>query len=416
MNNENSNLKNGFTTRIIHTEFPKKDTYNSLQVPIYENVAFEFDTAEEMADAFTGKSAAYSYGRISNPTVEAFERRIIEITGAVGVMAVNSGMAAISTLFIEIASAGSNIVTSAHLFGNTYGFFKNTLAAFNVEIRLVDLTDLDAVEAAIDENTCALYLEVLTNPHLEVADLKKLSQIAHSKRVPLVADTTVVTFVCFQAKDFGVDLEIVSSTKYLSGGGTSLGGLIIDYGKFDWNNSKKLAPLAKQFGENAFSVKLRKEIHRTIGSYMSPHTAYMQTLGLETLAIRYQRSSTSCNVLANNLLSINGIQSVNYTGLKSNPFYEISLAQFGENPSSMLTFRLESKEACYSFLNKLKLIKRATNLFDNRTLIIHPASTIYGNYSDEVRKQMAIDDRDIRLSVGLEEPEDLLNDIRQALA
>jgi O-acetylhomoserine (thiol)-lyase len=149
---------------------------------------------------------------------------------------------------------------------------------------------------------------------------------------------------------------------------------------------------------------------------MSPHTAYMQTLGLETLAIRYQRSSSSCNILANNLLSIDGIQSVNYTGLKSNPFYEISLAQFGENPSSMLTFRLESKEACYTFLNKLKLIKRATNLFDNRTLIIHPASTIYGNYSDEVRKQMAIDDRDIRLSVGLEEPEDLLNDIRQALA
>ncbi|MEI7675566.1 MAG: aminotransferase class I/II-fold pyridoxal phosphate-dependent enzyme [Bacteroidales bacterium] len=416
MNNENSNLKKGFTTRIIHTEFPKKDTYNSLQVPIYENVAFEFDTAEEMADAFTGKSAAYSYGRISNPTVEAFERRIIEITGAVGVMAVNSGMAAISTLFIEIASAGSNIVTSAHLFGNTYGFFKNTLAAFNVEIRLVDLTDLDAVEAAIDENTCALYLEVLTNPHLEVADLRKLSQIAHSKRVPLVADTTVVPFVCFQAKDFGVDLEIVSSTKYLSGGGTSLGGLIIDYGKFDWKNSKKLAPLAKQFGDNAFSVKLRKEIHRTIGSYMSPHTAYMQTLGLETLAIRYQRSSSSCNILANNLLSIDGIQSVNYTGLKSNPFYEISLAQFGENPSSMLTFRLESKEACYIFLNKLKLIKRATNLFDNRTLIIHPASTIYGNYSDEIRKQMAIDDRDIRLSIGLEEPEDLLNDIKQALA
>ncbi|MDD2798686.1 MAG: PLP-dependent transferase [Bacteroidales bacterium] len=415
MSKDINELKKGFSTRIIHTEYPKKDAYNSLQIPVYENVAYEFETAEEMADAFTGVKSLHAYSRISNPTVEGFERRIIEITGAVGVMAVNSGMAAISSTFIELAYSGANIVTSAHLFGNTYGFFKNTLSAFNVEIRFCDLTDAKAVEKCIDENTCALFLEVLTNPHLEVANLKELSQIAHSKGVPLVADTTVIPFVCFLAKDFGVDIEIVSSTKYLSGGGTSLGGLIIDHGTFDWSNSKKLAPLVPQFGNTTFTMKLRKEIHRTLGCYMGSHSANMQSLGLETLEVRYNRSSQSCKILANNLLTVNGIQSVNYTGLPDNRFYEISKSQFGEFPGSMLTFRLVSKEACYTFLNNLKLIKRATNLFDNRSLIIHPASTIYGNYTAEVRRQMEIDDRDIRLSVGLEDPSDLLNDIKQAL-
>ena len=416
MKTDKSELKKGFTTRIIHTEYARQDAYNSLQIPIYENVAFEFKTAEDMAIAFTSVDAAPAYSRIANPTVEGFERRIAEITGAIGVMAVNSGMAAISSTFIELASAGSNIVTSAHLFGNTFGFFKNTLAPFNVEVRFVDLLDPKAVDAAIDQHTCALFFEVLTNPHLEVANISELAQIAHNKGVPLVVDTTVVPFVCFNAGQFGVDIEIVSSTKYISGGGTSLGGLIIDHGQFDWSKSKKIAPMAQQFGEKAFTMTLRKEIHRTMGSYMSAHSANMQSLGLETMEIRYKRSSESCNFVAHSLLSIRGIQSVNYTGFESNQFYAISLAQFGKNPSSMLTFRLESKEACFTFLNRLKFIKRATNLFDNRTLIIHPASTIYGNYTAEVRAQMGIDDRDIRLSIGLEDPNDLLNDIKQALA
>lgn len=410
-----TNLKKGFSTQVIHPDNTKKDIYNSLQVPLYENVAFEFDTAEEMADAFTGVSSAHAYSRISNPTVESFENRITQITGALSTTALNSGMAAISNTFIELGYAGANIVTSAHLFGNTWSFFKNTLGAYQVEVRFCDLTNAKEVDSYIDENTCALFLEVITNPHLEVANLKELSLLAHAKGVPLVADTTIIPFYNFKAKDFGIDIELISSTKYLSGGGTSLGGLIIDYGCFDWSNSKKLKEAALLFGEKAFTMKLRKEIHRNLGSYMSPHAAYMQTLGLETLEVRFIRASSSCKALAVSLLSVAEIRSVNYTGLPTNPFYELSLAQFGELPGAMLTFCLDSKEHCFKFLNKLKVIKRATNLFDNRSLIIHPHSTIYGNFSLEIRKEMGINECEIRMSVGLEDPTDLLNDIKQAL-
>lgn len=404
-----------FTTKIIHPEFPHKEVFNAVQMPVYENVSFEFDTAEEMADAFVGRSDAFSYSRISNPTVQHLEKQITEITGALSTTALNSGMAAISNTFIELAYAGSNIVTSPHLFGNTYSFFISTLAAFGVETRFCDLTNLDEVEKNIDENTCALFLEVLTNPHLEIVDLRKIAALAKSKGVPTIADTTVIPFIHFKAKEYGVNIELISSTKYLSGGGTSLGGLIVDFGTFDWNQSKKLAPMAKSFGQLAFTAKLKKEIHRNLGGYMSPQAAHMQSLGLETLEIRYKQAATSCAKLANELQTIKGIISVNYTGLPENPFHELSKAQFGELPGAMLCFSLESKEACFSFLNRLKMIKRSTNLFDNRSLIIHPASTIYGNFTDEARKAMDIDDRQIRLSVGLEDHLDLLADINQAL-
>ncbi len=407
--------KQGFATRVIHTQYAKKDAFNALQVPVYENVAFEFDTAEQMADAFLGLSSDHTYSRITNPTVANFEQRVRGITDALSVTSLNSGMAAISNTFLELAYCGANIVSSPHLFGNTYSFFKSTLSSFGVEIRFCDFTNPKEIEDSIDENTCAVFLEILTNPHLEVADLMVVSSIAKSKNVPLVADTTVIPFVCFDAKKFGINIELVSSTKYLSGGGTGLGGLIIDYGTFDWKYSKKLEPISSQFGKMSFTAKLRKEIHRNLGAYMSPHAAYMQSLGIETLEVRYTRSSSSCLQIASELQSFRLIKSVNYTGLSDNPFFEVSKAQFGQFPGSMLTFCLESKEICFKFLNNLKLIKRATNLFDNRSLIIHPASTIYGTFTDIQRQEMAIDDTLIRFSVGLEDPNDLLQDIYQAL-
>ncbi|MDD4713694.1 MAG: PLP-dependent transferase [Bacteroidales bacterium] len=398
-----------------HTSFQKPDAYHALQIPVYQSVAFEFDTAEEMEAAFTGKSADYCYSRITNPTVQFFEERVRNITGATSVTALNSGMAAISNTLIALASAGSNIVTSPHLFGNTYALMASTLASFGVETRFCNLNDPEEVKANIDENTCALFLEVITNPQLEIADLKMLSEITHHAGVPLVADTTVVPFCAWSAKDFGVDIEIISSTKYISGGATSLGGLILDYGSFDWKTSKKLNTLAGQYGRDAFTFKLRREIHRNLGAYMTPQVAYQQALGIESLSLRFERASSSCLELAGQLKTVPGILAVNYTGLPENAFHTLSEKQFGPLPGAMLTFDLESRSKCFAFLNHLKLIKRATNLFDNKSLIIHPASTIFGTFSEAVRREMDIRDTTIRLSVGLEDVQILLKDIADSL-
>lgn len=405
----------GFNKKAIHTKFIKNDPYGALSMPVYHTAAFEFESAEAMELAFTGKSPDFVYARISNPTVQHYEESIKNITGALSVTALNSGMAAISNTLITLASAGSNIVTSRHLFGNTYSFFTATLAAFGVETRFCDLTDIHAIEKNIDENTCAVFLEIITNPQMEVADLEKISTITKKHHVPLIADTTIIPFCSFNAGESGVDIEIVSSTKYLSGGATSIGGLILDYGKFDWNQTKKLRILAKEHGKGAFTFKLKREIHRNLGAYMTPQVAYMQSLGLETLALRYTKSSETAGKLAELLSKQSFVTAVNYPGLKNNKYYELSKKQFGIYPGAMLTFDLASSEECFRLMNHLKLIKRATNLFDNKSLAIHPYSTIYGNFTSEAKKLMHVSDKTIRLSVGLEDIDDLLQDIVDAM-
>jgi O-acetylhomoserine (thiol)-lyase len=222
-------------------------------------------------------------------------------------------------------------------------------------------------------------------------------------------------FGIFSAKSFGINIEIVSATKFLSGGATSTGGLIIDYGTFDWSRSKVLKPWYEKFGVEAFTARMKKEISRSMGSYMTPQVAYMQTLGLETLKLRFDRQSATCLELAKRLQTLPEIVSVNYPGLPNNPFYEISAIQFGACPGAMLTFDLASRSACFAFINRLKVIRRATNLFDNRSLIIHPAGTIYGTFSAEQRNKMNVREETIRLSVGLESVDDLFEDIRESL-
>lgn len=402
-------------SQVLHTEYPAPDAHRSLAMPIYHAAAAEFPSAEAMEDAFVGRTHDFAYSRIMNPTVQHFENEVKVVSGASDVVALSSGMAAISNTLITLAWQGCNVVTSAHLFGNTYSLLASTLAAYGVETRFCDLTDPKQVEQAVDENTCALFLEIITNPQLEVADLKALSTICRRHGFPLVADTTIIPFTVFHAAEFGVDIEVVSSTKYLSGGATSLGGLILDYATFDCSRSKKLAALAIEHGNRAFSVKLRNEIMKNLGAYMTPHAAYMQTLGLETLSVRYERVSKSCNELAHRLRSLPAIERVNYTGLEENSFHTLSARQFGPNPGAMMTIDLHSREACYRFLNRLQLIRRATNLFDNKSLAIHPASTIFGTFSEEQRRSMDVSDKTIRLSIGLEAVEDLFNDIHQAL-
>lgn len=403
-------------SQLLHTDYPAPDAYRSLSMPVYHAAAYEFDNADQMEAAFTGRTHDFAYSRLTNPTVQHFEDEVKAVTGAADVMALSSGMAAISNVFMSLAYAGANIVTSPHIFGNTYAFFRSTLADFGVETRFCDMTDPAAVEAAIDDNTCGVFLEIITNPQMEVADLRALSAICRRKGTPLVADTTIIPFTVFRAAECGVDIEVVSSTKYISGGATTLGGLVLDYATFDCTRSRRLAPLAAKFGRGAFSAKMRSEIMRNLGAYMTPHVAYMQTLGLETLDVRYTRAAGSCLELARRLRTLPGIEKVNYTGLEENPFHALSVAQFGSTAGAMMTVDLASREACFRMIDRLRLIRRATNLFDNKSLAIHPASTIFGTFTEEVRRSMDISQQTIRFSIGLENVDDLFEDIRQALA
>lgn len=403
-----------YEAKLLSTPCPKPDPYGALSMPVYRALAYEFETAEEMEAAFCGRTDEHTYSRITNPTVQHFEQRVKRVTGAYGVTALNSGMAAISNTLITLAWSGCNLITSRHLFGNTYSFFANTLNAFGMEARFCDLTNAKEVAQAIDEHTCGVFLEIITNPQMEVADLAALSEIAHERGVPLIADTTIIPFSVFHAIDFGVDIEVVASTKYISGGATSLGGLIIDYGRFNQYRTPALRAL-EGTSQSPFHTRLRKEVHRNLGAYMTPDVAYQQSLGLETLQLRFERQAAVCKELAGKLKTLPAIKTVNYTGLEDNPFYEISKKQFGDYPGAMLTFDLESREECYRFINKLKLIRRATNLFDNRSLIIHPASTIFGSFTDAQREAMNVKQTTIRLSVGLESVDSLFDDICQAL-
>ncbi len=386
-------------TKAIHTRFQHPDAYNALSMPVYHTAAYEFANAEEMSDAFCGRSDNPDYSRVTNPTVTYFENKVKELTGAANVIALNSGMAAISNTLLAIAAADRNIVSSRHMFGNTFSLIVGTLLRFRVKPKLCDLTDISAVESIIDENTCCIYLEIITNPQQEVADLRALSQLARSKGIPLIADTTMIPFTEFSARDLGVDIEIVSSTKYLSGGATSIGGLVIDYGTYP-----------------SFGKRMKSEILLNLGAYMTPHVAYMHTLGIETLNARYRIQSANALELAKRLRYIPEISYVNYLGLEDNPFHDLATRQFGATAGAMITIELADRNACFDFINRLQLIRRATNLFDNKTLAIHPASTIFGTFTERQRQSMDVLDTTIRLSIGLEDVDDIYADIVQALS
>jgi O-acetylhomoserine (thiol)-lyase len=404
-----------FSTKVIHTPYIKKDSHNALHMPIYSNASFEFENAEGMESAFLGKQADHVYSRISNPTVEAFEQRIKAVTGALGVTALSSGMAAISNLFFTITESGDNIITSRNLFGNTYSFLKNTLQSFGIKTLFCDLTDVSSIEASINGNTRAIFFETITNPQLEVVDISQLSLVAKKHNLLLIADSTCTPPNIFRAKDFDINIEVISSTKAISSGATSLGGLILDHGNFDWKHNHKLKSLADKFGNYAFIAKLRKEISRNLGACLSPFHASLQSVGLETLDLRYIKAASNCRHIAEFLDKDNRVFNVNYPGLKNSRFYAISKQQFGELPGTVLTFNLADKSDCFRFLNKLKIMRRSTNLFDNKTLIMHPASTIYCEYCSEEKEDMGVPETLIRLSSGIEDVNDLIEDIDKAL-
>lgn len=403
----------GFATRAVHGGLHNSKSHGALRTPVYDTVAFEHDSALSIQRAFEGKSPEHVYSRISNPTVQDFELKIKLLTGATGVLAVASGMAAISNTIFTIAEAGSNIVASRNLFGNSLSLLEKTFRPWGLEIRFISMTDPGQVDRSIDKQTRAIFLESITNPQLEIADLSLLSQIARKHNIPMILDNTLLTPYILDTKAVGVDIELLSTTKYISGGATSLGGVIIDNGTFCWRNSPRLSDKAVQVGPMAFIASLRQEIFRNVGACLSPHNAYLQSLGLETMNLRIDRSCANSMLVAGYLENQSAVQSVNYPGLKNSAFHAIAQKQFHGKFGGILTFELRSIEECFDFIDNLKLIKRATNVNDNKTLVLHPFSTIYAEFTDQEKLEMGVRPTMVRLSVGIEEPDDIIEDLER---
>jgi O-acetylhomoserine (thiol)-lyase len=407
--------KTGFTTTALNVPFAKEDPHHALQMPLYETVAFEFDSAEQIEANFKGEYIAHVYSRTSSPTVEYFELKMKALTNSSGVVAVSSGMAAISNTILALTKSGDNIVSGKRLFGHTYALFDQTLAEFGIEARFSDLRDKKEIESLIDANTRAIYFETVTNPQLEIANIEMLAEIAAKHNILLIADSTITPPNVFQARNFGINIEVISSTKYISGGATSFGGVIVDHGTYDWQLNPNLSKYTEKFKQNAFIAKIRKNIYRNTGGSMAPQTARFQIQGLDILEIRVERCYLNCLALGEFLNANSMVKRVVYPGLKTDENYQAALHYFNGIPGTIMSFELESKEACYAFMNQLKVIRRATNLNDNKTLIIHPYSTIYAEFSEEERAAAGIRDTMMRISVGIENAEDLIADIEQAL-
>lgn len=404
----------GFTTKALHTHPLTKDAHGAMRYPIYQTSAFEFEKAEELEAVFKGFKYGHVYSRSTNPSIEEFEHKIKTISGALGVLATATGMAAISNLLFALLKSGDNIITTKYLFGNTLSLFQTLLSDFGVEVRYVNLDNLDEIKANIDAQTRLLFCESISNPHLIVPDFTAIKSLLAEHNVPFIVDTTATPWNLFDAKKHGVDVEVISATKYISGGGHVLGGLIVDNGTYDWSNHETLAPYTRKFGPNALILRLRKETYRNLGATLSPQSAYLLSLGLETMDLRVKRSCENALAVAKHLQTKPEIISVSYPFLENSPSFENAKKHFSA-AGGIVSFSFRDKASAYAFLNRLNIIKRGTNLQDNKSLIIATYHTIYAEYSTEQKAEFGLTEGMIRLSVGIEDVEDLLEDIDQAL-
>ncbi|MEI7745226.1 MAG: PLP-dependent transferase, partial [Chloroflexota bacterium] len=405
----------GFTTRVLHTRPRLADAHGALRTPVYDTAAFEFGSAEEMQLAFEGRKVAHAYSRSSNPTVEDFELRVTALAGALGTIAVASGMAAVTAVVLALAESGANIVTTRTLFGNTASLIGSTLVPWGLETRYADMDDPASVEALIDERTALVFLEAIANPQMAVADIPAIVDVAGRHGVPVVVDGTGTTPYLLNTGELGVAIEVISSTKYISGGATSIGGLIIDNGTFDWGRVARLRPWFERAGRSACLMALRRNVYRNTGGCMAPHNAYLQALGLETLALRIDRTCANALELAARLAAHPAVTGVGYPGLPDAPAHATAARLLGRGFGGILTFELADRATCFRAMDALRLVRRATNVNDNKSLIIHPASTIYADFTPEERAAMDVPDTELRLSVGIEDVEDVWADLTRAI-
>lgn len=403
-----------FNTMLLHLNYGPDEKTGASLTPIYQSTSFSH-SAEELENIFKGSEYGFTYTRINNPTIEAFERRIASLESGIGAVACSSGMAAITLAILNILKTGDEILSSSGIFGGTYELFKD-FENFGITVKFTKDNSIDAFKESITNNTKLIYIETIGNPKLDVPDIKSLSVLAHENKIPLIVDNTVTTPYLIRPIEMGADIVIHSTSKFINGHGNSIGGIIVDSGKFNWDfNKYSMLKKFEKYGQFAYLAKLRKGLFRNIGACMSPFNAYLNNLGLETLGIRMERLCQNAYELAVFLKEFDKVLSVNYPGLKESPFHDIAKRQFGDKFGAILTIRVGSKEKAYKMINSLKYATNITNIGDTRTLIIHPSSTILAESSDDEKKFMGVFDDLIRICVGLEDIEDLKEDFKQAI-
>lgn len=410
-------MQQHISSLLIHGKREKEtsEKYRSLKMPIYETASFDFENSETMEVAFRGNNDAFAYSRISNPTVAELQQRLKIFSKSEDSLCLSSGMAAISNVFLTLCSNGDNIITSKYLFGNTYSFFAKTLASCGVEARFTDFNDLNEIEKNCNARTRAIFIEIPTNPQLILFDIEKIAKWAEHKNIVLVIDNSILTPYLFQTANYKIDIELFSNTKFISGGATSIGGSIQIFKSNKWRHNPKLQTDYEKYGSRAFFKRLYKEIYRNIGACLSPHSAWLQLLGLETLPLRVDKTNENALQVANHLKGHKKIVKIHYLSLPSSPYYELTRKYFNGTGGCLINLDLGKKQRCYDFMDALKMIRRGTNFCDNKSMIIHPSSTIYWDFDETEKKEMKIGPGMLRLSIGIEHIQDIINDLDQAL-
>ena len=417
-----------FETLQLHAgQRPDAET-KSRAVPIYQTTSFVFEDVQEAEDLFALRKPGNIYTRIGNPTVAVFEERMAALERGVGALATASGMAALTYTILGLAHAGDHVVAATTIYGGTFNLLKETLPRYGITTTFVDIENLDEVKAAIQDNTKLVLIETLGNPLINIPDIEKVADIAHSHQIPLVADNTFGTPYLINVFEHGVDISVHSATKFIGGHGTTIGGVIVDSGKFDWAASGKFQQFVEEdpsyhnisytrdIGPASFIIALRVQLLRDTGAAISPFNAFLLLQGLETLSLRVERHIENTQKIVDFLESHPKVEKVNYPGLPSSPYYDLAQKYFPKGAGSIFTFHVKGGSAeAGQLIDQLEIFSNLANVADAKSLVVHPYTTTHSQLSEEDLAACGVTPNQIRISVGLENADDLIEDLRLAL-
>ena len=414
-------------TLALHAGHNASETGGTRAVPIYQTTSYVFDNTDHAANLFSLAEPGYIYTRINNPTADILEQRLASLEGGIAAVATSSGSAALATTLLTLLKTGDHIVASNSLYGGTFNLFNVTLPRYGITTTFVDPDDTENFSKAINKNTRVVYIESMGNPKLDILDIESISKIAKTSKLPLIVDNTVATPYLLKPIEYGADIVIHSTTKYITGNGTSIGGVIIDAGNFDWSNGlfhEFTEPSAgyhglvyhEALGPAAFIAKVRIEGLRDLGSAPSPFNCFQTIQGLETLSIRIKKHSENALKVAEWLENQDKVEWVNYPGLKSSKYYNLSKKYLKNGQSGIVTFGLKGGfDSAKKLTDNTKIFSLLANFGDSKSLIIHPSSTTHQQLNEEQQKSTGVTSDLVRLSIGLEDPFDLINDLKDAL-